>query len=361
MTEPRRFRLRAAVGEDLEKAPRPWVISRTSQTEGSRQTRVPRSLEEVKMPNDASGDQLTAIVAQSTYELSTRASLVARGLRDISQRLQTESVGSAQEQSMELLTQGSVEEAIATCTAGLKVSPTDEILWQIKGVCLAKHGDYSEALNCIDRALQSNAENAYCWVLKCSLLRSLSRTEERLECWRRVITIAPDFEGAWKEIGGCLFALGRFAEAAQAYDSELTLNPQDAECRSKKGIALITEEMEIDWTRPTLLLDTGSWWREPISPWWRENHHPDSPGMRCFNFACELKYLPDSPKRAKRFYELGYQSDNPRDAARDIVLYLRSRVTGELWELGHALLLDNQKRLSSRSRNASGLCGRYVR
>jgi hypothetical protein len=158
-----------------------------------------------------------------------------------------------------------------------------------------------------------------------------------------VIKIAPDFKGAWKEIGGCLFALGRFDEAAQAYDSELRLNPQDAECRSKKDIALITEEMEIDWSQPTLLLDVGSWWREPINSWWIENNYPDSPGMRCFNFVCELKYLPDSPKRAKLFYDLRWQSDNPRNAARDIVLYLRSRATGELWELGKALLLDDQK------------------
>jgi tetratricopeptide (TPR) repeat protein len=244
---------------------------------------------------------------------------------------------------MELLKEGRIEEAIATCNTGLEVSPTDEILWQIKGVCLAKQGEYGEGLNCIDRALQSNAGNPHCWVLKCSLLRSLNRTEERLECWRRVIKIAPDFESAWKEIGNCLFGLGRFQDAAQAYDSQLKLNPLDAECVQKRDIALITEEMDIDWTHPTLLLDIGSWWREPISSWWRENNYPELPGMRCFNFVCELKYLPDSPQHAKRFYELRWQSDNPRNAARDIVLYLRSRSTGELWELGKALLLVDQK------------------
>ena len=241
---------------------------------------------------------------------------------------------------MELLKEGRIEEAIATCNAGLEVSPTDEILWQIKGVCLAKQGEYGEGLNCIDRALQSNAGNPHCWVLKCSLLRSLNRTEERLECWRRVIKIAPDFEGAWKEIGNCLFGLGRFQDAAQAYDSQLKLNPLDAECRSKKHIALLTEEMSIDWTQPTLLLDIGSWRREPISSWWGEQ----PPGVRCFNFVCELKHLSDSPTAsAKVFHELRWQSDNPRDSARPISLFLRSRATGELWELGQALLLDDQK------------------
>ncbi len=123
----------------------------------------------------------------------------------------------------------------------------------------------------------------------------------------------------------------------------LELDPLDTECRSKKGIALITEELEIDWTQPTLVLDVGSWRTEPISSWWRENNYPDVPGIRCFNFVCGLKYLPDSPPRAKLFCELEYLSDNPRDAGKEIVLYLRSRATGEMSELGPALLLDDQK------------------
>ncbi len=244
---------------------------------------------------------------------------------------------------MELLKEGRIEEAIATCNAGLEVSPTDEILWQIKAVCLAKQGKYDEGLNCIDRALQSNPGNPHCWVLKCSLLRSLNRTEERLECWQRVIKIEPDFKGAWKESGNCLFGLGRFQEAAQAYNSELKLNPLDAECRSKKDIASLSEELSIDWTQPTLLLGISSWWREPISPWWRESNYPNGPGMRCFNFVCQLKFLPDSPQQATLFYELEYLSGNPRDTGKEIVLYLRSRATGELCEVGHALLLDDEK------------------
>ncbi len=290
-----------------------------------------------KLPSHEERDDITSLVSRSANELAARASLVERGLRDISEgQLQLDSVKSAQDRGLELLNQGSLQEAIAVCTAGLETDPTDEILWQIKGVCLAKLDNLGEGLDCFDRALQSNPENPYCWVLKSRLLLRLNRTEERLECWRRVIGIESDFRGAWKEIGGCLFALGRFTEAAQAYDSELKLNPLDAECGSKKNIALITEELEIDWNRPTLLLDVGSWWREPITI-------PNSTGTRCFNFVCELKCLPDSPRHAKVFCELEYVSDNPREAGKDIASYRRSRATGDMCELGEALLLDDQK------------------
>jgi tetratricopeptide (TPR) repeat protein len=278
------------------------------------------------MRSDASGDQLESIVTHSTHELSARASLVARGLRDIAERLRSESVGSAQEQSLELLNQGRIEEAIATCSSGLEISPTDEILWQIKGVCLAKQGQYGEGLNCIDRALQSNAENPYCWVLKCKLLRDLNRTEERLECWRRVIEIAPDFKGASKEIGDSLFDLKRFGEAAQAYDSELTLNPLDAECRSKKDIALkrlarsqqgVAEHVQAaDWNRPTIILTIGHWWTEPYSPPYAH--------MKFFNCVCHIQNISDRTQR------LG----------KETTVFHRSKATGEMSPMADAVLLE---------------------
>jgi hypothetical protein len=116
----------------------------------------------------------------------------------------------------------------------------------------------------------------------------------------------------------------------------LELNPLDEECRSKNQIALLTEELGIDWNRPTLLLDVGSWWREPIN-------YPHSPGIKCFNFVCELKFLPDSPRHAKLFHELEYLSDDPREAGKEITVYRRSRTTGEMCELGEGLLLHDQE------------------
>ena len=65
--------------------------------------------------------------------------------------------------------------------------------------------------------------------------------------------------------------------------------------------------------------------------------------MRCFNFVCELEYLPNSPSHARRLRELEWMSDNPRDAGKEITVYRRSRATAELWELGDGLLLDDQK------------------
>lgn len=147
-----------------------------------------------------------------------------------------------------------------------------------------------------------------------------------MECWRRVIEIAPDFKGALKEIGDSLFDLKRFGEAAQAYDSELTLNPLDAECRSKKDIALkrlarsqqdVSEHVQAaDWNRPTIILTIGHWWTEPYSPPYAH--------MKFFNFVCHIQNISD---RAQRL-------------GKETTVFHRSKATGEMSPMADAVLLE---------------------
>ena len=271
-------------------------------------------------------DRLYSLVAQSTQQLTIRSSIVGRGLQELSEHLRGAAVQAAQDQSFQLFKLGQIEAAIAACGAGLEIAPTDEILWQIKGVCLAKQNRHAEGLECIDRALEFDPTNPYCWALKCHLLKTLHRTEECLTCWRRVITISHDFQGAWREIGCCLLELRRFSEAIEAFDSELKLNYLDTECLSKRDFA--RQELErhpqdtpgnrdaeaIDWSQPTIILTIIHWYVEPME---------HSPGVRCFNFVFEAENIADSPQR------LG----------KEISLFHRSRATGKLSLVGDAILL----------------------
>jgi tetratricopeptide (TPR) repeat protein len=282
---------------------------------------------EPPMPEDR--DDITALVSKSRDELSSRASLVARGLRDIVERLNADSLKAAQDNAMELLKQEKLDEAIAICTAALETDPEDESLLQIKGVCLAKQGNVEEGLDCFDRALKSNSGNPHCWLLKSRLLLRLNRTEERLECLRRVIGIESDFKGAWKEIGFCLLELGRYEEAAQAFDSDLKLNPLDAECRSRKDVALReltrsqpnpSERIQaVDWNQPTLILTMGDWWTEPYY------HSPPYADMKCFNFVCGVQNI----------------SDRAQHLGKEIAVFHRSKATGEMSKVADASLLES--------------------
>jgi len=111
-------------------------------------------------------------------------------------------------------------------------------LLQIKGASLAKQGNAEDGLDCFDQAIALNSENPHSWLLKSRLLKVRGRTDERLECLRRVIKIEPSFAGAWKEIGVCLLELGRYKEAVEAFDSGLGQNPADEDCRSQREMAL---------------------------------------------------------------------------------------------------------------------------
>lgn len=181
-------------------------------------------------------DDVTALVSKSRDELASRASLVSRGLRDITEQLWP-SVEVALDKGMELLRQKKFDAAIAVCDAALKTDPYDQCLWQLKGVCLAEKGDVEQGLECFDRALEADSENPHCWFLKSRLLRRVDRTENELKCLRRVLDLESKYQGAWREIGNCLLQLGIFEQAVHAFDSELKLNPSDAQCRSQREIA----------------------------------------------------------------------------------------------------------------------------
>jgi tetratricopeptide (TPR) repeat protein len=207
-----------------------------------------------KTPSDDERDEITSLVVKSSQELSTRASLVTRGLRDIADLLRANSLKATQDQAWEFHKERRFAEAVAVCSAGLEIDPTDEILWQIMGVGLAEQGRNEEGLACLERALQIDERNQYCWVLKAHLLRRLNRTEEQLGSWRRVLGIEPDFQGAWKNVGRCLFDLGRYKDAVQAFDSEMRLNPLDEDCRSRRETALaeIAHNQEDHLSKPQL-------------------------------------------------------------------------------------------------------------
>jgi CheY-like chemotaxis protein len=143
------------------------------------------------MANDEKTNDVS-LTAQFSQQLSTVSSLVRRGLQDIADHLAAEAARAAQEHSIELYKERRFEEAIATCNIGLDSVPTDGILWQIKGVCFAERGNYSEALNCIDRALEEQSDNPYCWSIKAHLLNKTGRSHEAIGCDDYAIELEPE-------------------------------------------------------------------------------------------------------------------------------------------------------------------------
>jgi tetratricopeptide (TPR) repeat protein len=189
-------------------------------------------------PGQDEKDEITSLVAKSAHELSTRGSLVTRGLRDIRKSIQADPSRLAEE-AIKLHSLGKFTEAVAACDSALGIDPDfDVVLLQIKGASLAKQGRVLEGLEFIDKALRVNSEDALSWYVKSRLLQMANRAEEQLDCLRRVVGIESSVKGAWKDIGSCLLKLGRYEEAVEAFDSGLRQNPSDEDCRLQREIAL---------------------------------------------------------------------------------------------------------------------------
>jgi tetratricopeptide (TPR) repeat protein len=211
-------------------------------------------------PGQDEKDEITSLVAKSAHELSTRGSLVTRGLRDIRKSIQADPSRLAEE-AIKLHSLGKFTEAVAACDSALGIDPDfDVVLLQIKGASLAKQGRVVEGLEFIDKALRVNSEDALSWYVKSRLLQMANRTEEQLDCLRRVVGIESSVKGAWKDLGSCLLKLVRYEEAVEAFDSGLRQNPSDEDCRLQREIAL--SELSGSQKNPTFFVvyDNNDGW-----------------------------------------------------------------------------------------------------
>jgi len=190
------------------------------------------------MSTPAPKDEITALVMRSAHELATRSSLVVRGLRDITNGFQEQSVKTPEEHAQQLFNQGRFEEAVSICNTGLKANPKDECLWLIKGMCFSRQEKYDELLRCAIPLTEIDPNNARYWFLAAQVAHRLNNPDEELNFWRRVLEIDPDFKRAWAAIGDCLLVLGNPEDAVQAFDSELKLNPSDDYCLSRRETVL---------------------------------------------------------------------------------------------------------------------------
>lgn len=280
-------------------------------------------------PSQDEKDEITSLVAKSAHELSTRGSFVTRGLQDIRKSIQADPSQLAEE-AIKLHSLGKFTEAVAACDSALGIDPDfDVVLLQIKGASLAKQGRVLEGLEFIDKALGVDSENALSWYVKSRLLQMANRTEERLECLRRVVGIESSVRGAWKDLGSCLLELGRYKEAVDAFDSGLRQNPSDEDCRSRKDIALkelarsqqdVSEHLQAaDWNHPTVILTIGNWWTEPYY------HSPPFTDMRCFNFVCHIQNI----------------SDREQCLGKETAVFQRWKATGKMSFVADAVLLES--------------------
>jgi tetratricopeptide (TPR) repeat protein len=87
-----------------------------------------------------------------------------------------------------------------------------------EGCILLVHGEYTEAIQFFDRAIEIKPQDELVWYQKGEALQKLGRYDESIASYDRFIEQNPQDEFVWYQKGLVLKALGRDSEAKAAFD-----------------------------------------------------------------------------------------------------------------------------------------------
>ncbi|MDD4454080.1 MAG: tetratricopeptide repeat protein [Candidatus Methanomethylophilaceae archaeon] len=174
-------------------------------------------------------------------------------------------------EGIDLHRSGNYEEAIQCYDRALEIDPKGADVWNNKGVAFKNLGHYDEAIKCYDRALKIDPKYARAWLNKSVALGNLGRYDEAIQCYDRALEVDPKDADAWYSKGVALNELGRYDEAVQCYDHALKIDPKYASHRVIGDLRLQHRALEIDpkyayaWHNKGVALDDLGRYDEAIS------------------------------------------------------------------------------------------------
>jgi len=130
------------------------------------------------------------------------------------------------------------DESLQCYDKAIQLEPNNAVYWNKKGSALFRLSRYNEALQCYDKAIQLEPNKAVYWNNKGYVLSKLSRDNEALQCYDKAIQLEPNKAVYWDNKGNALRNLSRYNEALQCSDKAIQLEPNNAGYWNNKGWAL---------------------------------------------------------------------------------------------------------------------------
>jgi len=174
------------------------------------------------------------------------AALVALLMLGVCAWAQVNSTQGWLEQGNELIANGSYEEAVSAFDKVIQTDPNNKIAWINEGAALTRLNKtdealkaYQKALEITNKTLEANPHDAMAWSEKGLLLHNVGDYDGAAEAFDNATNIDPENEMAWKMKGTILASeLHRYDAAVKAFDTALKINPGDAPVWNLKGDAL---------------------------------------------------------------------------------------------------------------------------
>ena len=133
---------------------------------------------------------------------------------------------------------GRYDEAIDCCNKALEIDPQEANAWYNKGCSLGSLGRYDEAIDCYNKALDIYPRDAHTWGIKGIHLNTLGRYDDAIDCYNKALEINLRDANAWINKGVSLRSLGHYDEAIDCCNKALEIDPQYADAWSNKGDSL---------------------------------------------------------------------------------------------------------------------------
>ena len=110
--------------------------------------------------------------------------------------------------------------------------------WSVKGYCLSRLERYYEALECLDKAIELDANYQWAWAKRGDVLNNLKRYEEALVSCERAIKLDANYQGSWAVRCIVLNSLKRYDEALVSFDRVIELGANYPQSWSLRGDVL---------------------------------------------------------------------------------------------------------------------------
>ena len=136
-------------------------------------------------------------------------------------------------------------DAVETFDRLLKLAPGLAQAWTDRGAVLQDMGALAEALASYDRAVALKPDHAPAWLNRGIALQSMGRFDGALESFDKVVGLMPRHAAAWRGRASALVGLERIAEAVASFDKALEILPGDPAITRQRAIALSMRPDEI--------------------------------------------------------------------------------------------------------------------
>lgn len=118
-----------------------------------------------------------------------------------------------------------------------EADPLDSKTWYNRGVEMLDWGNFDEAKECFDKALELDSKDAKSWNNKGISLLHLSRFDDAIKCIDRAIELDSNHAFYWYNKGICHERLDHLERALESFEKAMELNPKYAEAWFNRAVA----------------------------------------------------------------------------------------------------------------------------